>query len=545
MITYNAEFYGVIPGEYCEKKLEEFLESIPKNDEEKVIKFREGDYLIDASNLKSRMLYITNTAGDKEYDDGEIPHESRSPLCFIGLKNVTVEGNGAKFIVFGKATNMVISECENITVKNLEIKVDNPHMHELKVIGKGRFYVDYEIDRQTEYESVGGKFYFTGQDYRCNFKEKSRISFWNAHIPAENTDQVERVRHPLRNCFKIKEISPYKIRAYSLSAQKFKIGDMYYIFDARRQYVGIFAENSKDIKIEKIKQRFSYSLAFVAQNCENITVSGVEFAPEKDSGRLMSSVADFIQICMCRGKTTVENSYFDGAGDDCLNIHGFHFKITEIKGNDLTVEFIHPQSHGFNPLRIGDEIAYIDPKNLLEQGKAKITDSELISETKIKLTVDNVSNATVGKVIEDASACSQLYFCGNTYTRIITRGLLITTREKAVVENNKFISNTMSGILLSDDASSWYESGMCRDVTIRNNEFGYCGENGILIKPENSIHSGAVHKNIKIIGNTFKKCEKACISIKSSSDIEIADNNIGEVPAKLKVSNTENIKSDI
>ena len=29
----------------------------------------------------------------------------------------------------------------------------------------------------------------------------------------------------------------------------------------------------------------------------------------------------------------------------------------------------------------------------------------------------------------------------------------------------------MSGILLSDDASSWYESGMCKDVTISNNVF--------------------------------------------------------------------------
>ena len=97
----------------------------------------------------------------------------------------------------------------------------------------------------------------------------------------------------------------------------------------------------------------------------------------------------------------------------------------------------------------------------------------------------------------------------------------------------------MSGILLSDDAKNWYESGMCRDVTIENNVFDYCGETPILIKPENSRYEGAVHKNIKTIGNEFKSYKGCCISAKAKDDILVENNEFsGE---KIKTQNCNNI----
>ena len=65
---------------------------------------------------------------------------------------------------------------------------------------------------------------------------------------------------------------------------------------------------------------------------------------------------------------------------------------------------------------------------------------------------------------------------------------------------------------------------MCCDVTIKNNTFDYCGETPILIKPENKKHSGAVHKNIKILGNTFNKYDGEAINIKSTDNVFIKDN---------------------
>lgn len=542
MKIYNAYDYGVKPNEYCEKALENFLSSIPQDDEEKVIEFEAGEYLIDATNLKRQMLYITNTVGDAEFKKDETPHLNRAPLCFEKLKNVTIEGNGAKFIIHGKSTNAVISECENIKLQNLTITAENPEMHELKVVGTGKFFVDYEIDKQSRYINENGKFYFVGHDYKRAFTYKAKTSWWNGYFPADRPEMCKREKHPLHDTFKIKEIGEHKIRAYCLSASKFKVGDKYYLFDVRRQYAGIFVRDSKNVTLQNVKQHFNYSLAFVAQNTENITIDNVYFAPE--NGKVMCSVADFIQICMCRGQVVVKDSYFDGAGDDCLNAHGFHFKIVKKNGNKITVRFMHPQSHGFNPFNVGDEITFVNSKTMLEKGKATVERADLTNEYDIELALDNADDAVIGEFVENITACPELTFINNTVTRIITRGLLLTTRGKTLIENNHFKSTTCSGILLSDDANNWYESGACYDMTIKNNTFDWCGENGILIKPENTIHAGAVHKNINIIGNTFKKCEKTCFDIKSTDNVTIKDNIVENAPSLLKTENVTNFTKD-
>lgn len=542
MKIFKASDCGVKTNEYCEKALEEFLASIPQDDEEKVIEFEKGEYLIDAENLKKQMLYITNTVADKEFSKNETPHLNRAPLRFEKLKNVTVEGNGAKFVIYGKSTNAVIAECENIKLQNLTITAENPEMHEFKVVGKGSFFVDFEIDKQSKYVKKNGRFYFVGHGYKRAFTNRARSSWWNAHFPAEKPEMCQRGRHPLRDTFKIKEIGDRKIRSYCLSASKFNVGDKYYVFDVRRQYAGIFVCDSKNVTLENVKQHFNYSLAFVAQNTENITIDKVCFAPE--NGRLMCSVADFLQICMCRGKVIVKDSCFDGAGDDCLNVHGFHFKIVKKDNNKITVRFMHPQSHGFNPFNLGDEVTFVNAKTLLENGSARVENSKLINEYDIELTLDNTAAATVGEFVENVTACPEVTFANNTVTRIITRGLLLTTRGKTLVENNHFKSTTMSGILLSDDANSWFESGACCDMTIKNNTFDWCGENGILIKPENPVHECAVHKNINIIGNTFKKCEKSCFYIKSTDNVVIKNNVAECVPDILETINVTNLSKD-
>ena len=164
-------------------------------------------------------------------------------------------------------------------------------------------------------------------------------------------------------------------------------------------------------------------------------------------------------------KIVIKDSYFEGSGDDLLNVHGIHFKITDIEGKNITVRFMHPQTHGFNPLRSGDTIAYINPETLLEEGSAEIEKSELLNEYEIRLSVSSTKNAVVGKVIEDITACPDLEFTGSISSKIITRGLLITTRGKVNVEGNRFLSSSMSGVLLSDDAKKAGMKAVCAKMS--------------------------------------------------------------------------------
>lgn len=543
MKTVRASEYGIKPNSDITLELIKLIEAAKQIDGEKTILFETGTYFIDSEKCKTYMLYITNTVGDNEFSDNETPHLNAVPFYFKDINHLIFDGNHSVFIIDGKVTNIAVENCSYLTIKNLEIRHSHPDMHELKVVKKSSFYVDFEMDNDSLYKMENNKLYFYGKDYCVAADASALNAHWIGLITQEYPDKIKRVAHPLFGCVKIKALNHRIIRAYYANTFRFKAGSRFYLFDVRRQFAGIFVNQCESIILDNIKQRFNYSLALVLQDSKDISFINSEFAPEKDSARQMASVADFIQVCMCRGNINIKNNLFDGAGDDCLNVHGVHFKIMQIIENKLIVRFMHPQSHGYNPLHTGDEIAFINPKTLLEHGKTKIINSRLLDEYEIELEVESAQNAVTGEVIEDISACPDVYFANNTLNRIITRGLLLTTRGKVLVENNAFKSNSMSGILLSDDAKSWYESGMCCDVTIRNNTFDYCGQTPILIKPENSLHNGAVHKNIKILDNHFKNYKGYAIRAKSSENILIKNNKYNS-KKMIKTLNCTNVNSE-
>ncbi len=529
MVIY-AKDYGVLPQTDCTVALAEMLESVSKIEGEKTLCFEQGEYYITRQNCKYIYRAITNTTAPEEYANPQEVNMHYCPFIIENAKDLTLDGNGSVFVIDGKVTNAIFSYCENLTVKNLQIKTIKPNLHKFTVAKQTPFYVDFTLDSDSKYEKKGDNFDFVGNGYRLGFFEYRNTAFWIAHIKPSCKNNVERTAHPFKGAIKIQEQSPYNFRVYyPLAHRNFKIGETFYMFNTHRSDVGIFAENCRNLTLENVEQNFNYSLAIVLQTCENINIENCTFAPENGSQLEICSLADFIQACMCSGEINVKNSSFDGACDDALNVHGIHFQVEKVNENKITVAFCHPQSWGFNPLEKGDLIDFIDPNSLLSIAENKIAESKLIDSHHIELTLESPPPANcTDYVIEDVSRCPSLNFESNVLNRIITRGILYTSRGECQIKNNHFVNNTMSGVLLSDDAKSWYESGMCLDVTIEGNRFDYCGQTPVLIKPENNVHKGAVHKNIKIINNQFADYKGAPISIKSTDGIKIKDNYFGK-----------------
>ena len=539
---YAAD-YNIHPEHDVTTELSSLLNDLRKIEKQKTVIFEKGTYYIDGEKCEKHKLVITNTVGKKEFEPEETPHINAVPFYFDGISNLVFDANNSVFVIDGKVTNIALENCKNVELKNLEIRHVAPDMHELKVVDKRLCSVDFEIDAESRYIVENKELVFLGKDYKAVSDKKAKRANWIGLIREETPEKIERVLHPLSSSCRVADIGNNRIRAVYPATFRFKKGDRFYVYDVRRQYAGIFVNKCRNISLKSISQCFNYSLALVAQDTENIDAEGLVFAPENGSPRKMASVADFIQLCMCRGKVSVRNSVFDGAGDDCLNVHGVHFKIVDKTETEITVRFMHPQTFGFNPLRSGDTVAFIDPKTLLEKGQTVIENSQMIDEYNIKLTLRKTDDAVVGDVIEDVSACPELDFENNILKKIITRGLLITTRGKVKIKNNRFVSTSMSSILLSDDAKSWFESGMCRDVMIENNIIDYCGQTPILIKPENTVYEGAVHKKIKIIGNEFKDFSGFCVSAESTDEILMKGNKLpGD--KKIKAKNCNNVSVD-
>ncbi|MDE5755598.1 MAG: right-handed parallel beta-helix repeat-containing protein [Clostridia bacterium] len=531
-MNYDAKEYGVIAGEDVSHTLQKALCELENIEGEKTLTFEKGEYHLYSNKVCTKDLFITNTVGDKQWHRGTVPHRNNIGIWIENQKDLTIDGNGAVFVMHGKMTNIAVVHSKNVKLKNFSIKVDNPDMHELKVIEVGKTHVDFEIDRESRYHKFHCRYYFVGEDYRSRFK-KSTFGWWFGYIPHENENTIIRKAHPLRGAYMIKELEPHKFRAKFLQTARFRVGDRYYVYDELRKYNGIFVEKSDNVALESVNQHFNYGLAYVAQNSSNLSIEGCKFSPHADSAKLMISAADFAHICMCRGQVVIKNNEFIGAGDDTLNVHGIHFKIAKIIEDKIEVRFCHHQAHGFNPLRVGDEIAFVDVPSMLEHGRAKILSSELINETTIRLQLDDVSKAIVGEVIEDKSATPDVEFSHNFMTRIITRGVLMTSGGKVKITDNNFDNTSMHSILISDDAKSWYESGPVNDVEIARNRFGRVEGYTVQVMPENTVHNGAVHKNIYIHDNVIDNADEGWYF--KSADNVVLENNTSDKPMEMKV----------
>lgn len=529
MNILKAEKFGIVPEKEISGLLCSMFDFVRDKNVTDIV-FQKGTYYIDADGCKEHRLYITNTLGDKELDSSETPHLQKVAFYLSKLKNITIDGGNSVFIISGKMTNFVMQHCENITVKNLEIRHACPDMHRLCVKEKSAFHVKFEFDKETTVNFKNGKPYFCGKGFSYPADKGASTANWIPLIKQENENYCCRVKHPLKNALKYKETEDGFL-AYYLRTKRFDEGDQFYIYNAVRQYVGMFINECKNIALENIHQGFNYSLAVVLQCSENVTIQSCVFAPEKGNRRLIASCADFIQASMCKGQITVKDCKFSGAGDDCMNFHGVHFKVCAAQKDKIRVKFMHSQTHGFNPFKVGDEIAFIDPKTLLEKARAEVLGSELLNENEIELKLEGEFPTFVSDCVENITACPDVTIEDNEISCIITRGILITTRGKVEIKNNRFVSTAMSGILISDDAMSWFESGMCKDVLIKDNVFEFCGDTPILIKPENKAYAGAVHENIRIIGNAFKAVKDCCIKAHSTNSILIKNNLCGE--AKL------------
>lgn len=510
----------------------------------KTLTLLKGNYVFQSKNADIREMYITNTMSEKEYEKLNLPKNiHKTAIVIEGVKNMEIDCNDSTFIMDGKMTHILIKNCENIILKNLTIETVFPNIHKMTVLKASPFYATFEVDGSGEFKEENGEYYWCGTDYKMGMKDYVKSGYWMPTAKPDNFNHLKRSPyHPLNGAASIRQVGERTFNVRFITPKDYAPGQIFYLYPVPREEVGILIDSSSKIKLKNIRQRFNYSLALVGQNSDNITLDGVDFSPNPENSIQLTSFADFLQFSMCRGKIVVKNSNFDSAGDDACNVHGFHFKIIESDKDKITVKFCHPQSYGFECIREGDVLAFIDPDTLLEAGRTKVLKAKLRDKYYYDITLACCeAPLREGGVVENVSACPDFEFSDNTVNRIVTRGLLVTTRGKVRIENNKFLNTGMSGILISGDASNRYESGCVSDVEIRGNAFMNCEENAILIKPENKKYKGPVHRKILIENNLFVLNDTYALNARCSTDIVMRGNTYAGVPKNKKLVVTDKV----
>lgn len=485
------------------------------------VRLSPGIYELDRSKSTQVLYHISNTTSESE-DPDPTKHIG---LYLHSLKNITIDGCGSTLQMNGEMTSFVLDRCEGIILKNLNIDYKHPTQTEVEVLEEGKDYLIVQVHPTSQYRIVDEQLEWYGDGW--SFKNGIAQSYDRA------SNMTWRSWSPMENLIRAVELRPNVL--YLQYKEKPQVG-LHIVFQMRdsfRDEVSGFVNRSKNVQLENLNFYYLGNFGVVCQYSENVTFDRCNFAPRPDSGRTNAGFADFIQVSGCRGMIDIRNSRFSGAHDDPINIHGTHLRVTEfLSPNRLKVRFMHDQTFGFEAFFKGDDIELVDPLSLLAVEKAKVKEAKLVTPREMELTLSGPLSSEVIQrkdlVVENVLWTPEVRITNNYFERIPTRGILITTRRKSLIEGNTFYGMQMSGILVADDGLSWYESGPVHDLTIRRNTFFNCGEPVINIDPENREYKGAVHKNITIEENYFymRKNSSSVIRAKAVDGLVIRHNLI-------------------
>ncbi|MBV4357496.1 right-handed parallel beta-helix repeat-containing protein [Pinibacter aurantiacus] len=524
--TIYAKDFGITPNAF-EDVVPAMQKAIAacKQKEKAVLVFQEGRYDFWPTHATVKEYYISNTSSQEELSQKKYV----IGLLLEQLNNLVIDGNNSLFVFHGKMTCFVFDHCRNISLKNVRMDFERPTMSEFAIKEIQPDHLLAAVSPASTFTVRDKKIYWYGEgwgmkNYHAIISNPSTgINRYSSWTPFQQSEAVQ--------------TGPREVR-FNGDFSKFKgnAGDVISVRDPIRDQVGGWINHSGNIQLENVSMYYMHGLGIVSQFSENISFRHFSTVPP-DSSRQMSCFADALHFSGCKGSIVIEDSHFKGLHDDPINVHGTHLKIVEKKSpTDILVAFMHPQSYGFEAFFPGDTVSLVHPKTLEYFGENVVASASLVSPNEMILHFNKAlpEQTTVGDCLENITWTASLTVRNSVFESVHTRGILVTTRKKVVIEDNLFYRTGMHAILIANDALGWYESGPVQDVLIRNNRFEECAYNSapgnfaIAIAPENhELKKGYfVHRNIRIENNQFKVYDPPVLTAKSVNGLTFTNNKI-------------------
>ena len=158
-----------------------------------------------------------------------------------------------------------------------------------------------------------------------------------------------------------------------------------------RDNSGLFFDECSNVDCENITVNYMHGFGWLSQMCENLNFKNITFTPAK--GYTVSSFADLIHICGCKGYVNIIDSYFEHPHDDAINVHGAFLRLKKIVDtNTAELEFVHHQQGGYKAFFPENEVKIYRRADL----------SELKDVYTVESTQDDIDNKCVKVKFKEA-----------------------------------------------------------------------------------------------------------------------------------------------
>lgn len=391
-------------------------------------------------------------------------------ISLEGQSGTTLSAYGATLMVDGFMEPLTLLNCENVTVQGLTIdhKRKPYSMGTISDLrwrsrtdGTGSFIVTFRdeyptckstpMPRYVAYDPYANRQVHYGE-YRVTRREYLGDNRWKFHF--------QNLRHDLS-------------------------GMEFYVWHTFHYRPAILIENAVNTVLENVTIHSQPGMGIVAHRSTDIRISGLRIVPS--SGSHMSTNTDATHFTSCKGLVRVENSVFEGQGDDSINIHTFYHSIEQCDGCACTTVLRAPtgtHSQTADYPDVGDVLELTDMRSLSSVDTYRVLSREPSdSPWKSRLILDKpLPDDCENLAFANATHTPRLEFVGNFCRSHIARSVLVKIKD-ALIEDNTITDVVGTGIYVA--AEAWWFEGLCttENIEIRRNRIVRCGRMGTAARP--------------------------------------------------------------
>lgn len=499
-------------------------------------------------------------------------HDQSNPK-YVGIAiervdSLIIEGNDSEFLFHGRMLPISIIGARGCAVRNVSVDFPQPQITQVEIIESDS--VSGTLFRVADYVKArinsAGSFEAYGQNWIAQL--------WGGIAFEPDTRRVVyRSSDRGANLMEVKEVAKGVYSAPRWFDPVLKKGTVMALRNGDRPAPGFFLSESVNPMLENVTVHYAEGMGVLAQLCDSVTLKNFSVKLRgKNDPRYFTTQADATHFSGCKGLISSTDGFYEGMMDDAINVHGTYLKVVGREDSStLLCRYMHNQSYGFAWGHPGDSVQFVKSRTMdLLAGQNAIETIEPLDadgennqgvrtfRIRFKYSVPAEVCDTAGYGVENLAWTPEVYFARNTIRNNRARGSLFSTPRATIVEDNIFDHTSGTAILLCGDCNGWYETGACRDVTIRRNKFINAltslfqfTEAVISIYPEipdiagqsTYFHGGNGFPGVRIYDNQFDTFDAPLLYAKSISGLVFSNNTIRhnqEYPAYHH--NTYNIK---
>eukprot|EP00750_Incisomonas_marina_P009155 INCI15827.3.p1 GENE.INCI15827.3~~INCI15827.3.p1 ORF type:complete len:558 (-),score=96.10 INCI15827.3:811-2484(-) len=410
---------------------------------------------------------------------------SGAPLRSDGAPTTTLQ-------VDGRHAFFSLGQCANVSLANLAFALTRVPVTLGTVVdvAANNFTVEVSSDELFPFPVSGGAASAAANDqwmYSIAALSGFDLSTWrmaengvDLYKPLPLMVQLPAARNA-KNMTNEKNTTVTVLGAGKATDTRIQVGGSFILRHTTYSWDGINIQASNGIELENVLMRSVAGMGLFASDTRDIRLSNVQI--RRDAGVPQSATADATHFNACNGNIVLDTCYFEGQGDDGINVHGVFHDVREILSSGTPQQPVlklgSRPAGGVSPLHEGELYEFRNRSTWEVLGSATLVSAQPAASDNTQTAMFDFGTSSpfaidaFALVMNEARVPDSVHVFNSYFGNNRARGSLFKV-SNVLVENSVYDHPMGHCVQAFPDGCYWFESGGFGNWTLRNNTFSGC-----------------------------------------------------------------------